>query len=401
VLLDENVERIGHAKAEELVRHRIRPGDILFARRGAQAAGLSALAETRHSGWLCGTGAIRLRVEASAIDPVFLSFVLSSERVVQWIRHHAIGATMPNLNEGVIKRIPLRLPPLGIQRALASILLAFDDKIDLNRRMNETLEELARTIFKSWFVDFDPVKAKAEGKQPIGMDADTAALFPSKFVDSELGRIPEGWPLTSLGAFMSLQRGTTYKSQLLDKPGPVLLGLASIQRNGGFRRDRLTTYGGESPDKLLVRSGELFVSLKDVTQAADLLGSVARLPPDICHGRLTQDTVKLDLGGDAPPSVFLYWLLRDSRCRDYFRGRATGTTNLGLAREDFLSFLFARPSKALLTRFSEIAEQLYCKGTANDSESITLAALRDLLLPKLISGELRIPDAEKLAEAVL
>src|SRR5262245_47494766 len=98
----------------------------------------------------------------------------------------------------------------------------------------------------------------------------------------------------AIGDYFSLQRGTTYKSRLLGQPGPVLLGLASIQRNGGFRRGSLQTYGGDSPDKLLVRPGDLYVSLKDVTQSADLLGAVARLPLNHPVGRLTQDTVKLE-----------------------------------------------------------------------------------------------------------
>lgn len=105
----------------------------------------------------------------------------------------------------------------------------------------------------------------------------------------------------TLGDYFTLQRGTTYKGQLLGQPGPVLLGLASIQRNGGFRTDSLQTYGGESPDKLLVHPGELYLSLKDVTQSADLLGAVARVPIDHLPGRLTQDTVKLQPKGTDVP----------------------------------------------------------------------------------------------------
>ncbi len=142
----------------------------------------------------------------------------------------------------------------------------------------------------------------------------------------------------ALGDYVSLQRGTTYKSALLDRPGPLLLGLASIARNGGFRRDGLRTYGGESPEKLLLRPGSLYVSLKDVTQSADLLGAVARVPRDVPLGRLTQDSVRLDVDGDALFLDYLYWLLRTPHYRSYCRARATGTTNLGLPRIDFLSY---------------------------------------------------------------
>lgn len=147
-----------------------------------------------------------------------------------------------------------------------------------------------------------------------------------------------------VGDYFTLQRGTSYKSRLLGQPGPVLLGLATIERNGGFRRDSLRTYGGESPQKLLVQPGELFLSLKDVTQSADLLGAVARLPLDHPAGRLTQDTVKLEPIGTDVPLGYLYWLLRSPQYREYCRAHATGTTNLGLGRDDFLSFPAPEPT---------------------------------------------------------
>lgn len=150
----------------------------------------------------------------------------------------------------------------------------------------------------------------------------------------------------TLGDYFTLQRGTTYKGSLLGKPGPVLLGLATIERNGGFRSDSLKTYGGDSPKKLLVRSGELYLSLKDVTQSADLLGAVARLPAEHAPGRLTQDTVKLEPKSDHAPLDYLYWLLRTPQYRAYCRSHATGTTNLGLAREDFLAFPAPEPTAA-------------------------------------------------------
>ena len=145
-------------------------------------------------------------------------------------------------------------------------------------------------------------------------------------------------PRKTLGDYFTLQRGTTYKSSLLGQPGPLLLGLATIQRNGGFRPNSLRTYGGDSPDHLMVQPGDLYVSLKDVTQSANLLGAVARLPSGQFPGRLTQDTVKLVPKFDDVPSDYIYWLLRTPQSRAYCRTYATGTTNLGLAREDFLAF---------------------------------------------------------------
>lgn len=152
------------------------------------------------------------------------------------------------------------------------------------------------------------------------------------------------WTATRLGDLVSITRGTTYKSRLLDKPGPVLLGLASIHRNGGFRSDKLRTYGGESPEKLLVRPGQLYASLKDVTQSGDLLGSVARVPLKGPVGRLSQDTVRLDSISDQVDPDFLYLALLGPRYRAWCRQHATGTTNLGLPRDDFLAFEVNHPA---------------------------------------------------------
>ena len=191
--------KISPAKARDLARHRLRSGDILFARRGAQATGHIGCVREAEDGFICGTGAIRLRInrDRGELEPDFLSHVLANPISIEWFKFHAIGATMPNLNEGIIRSFPLAIPTLPEQRAIAHILGTLDDKIELNRRMNETLEAMARALFKSWFVDFDPVRAKAEGRDP-GLPQPLADLFPARLVDSEVGEIPEGWEVRSL-----------------------------------------------------------------------------------------------------------------------------------------------------------------------------------------------------------
>jgi type I restriction enzyme S subunit len=176
-----------------------------------------------------------------------------------------------------------------------------------------------------------------------------------------------------LGHFVDLQRGTTYKSRLLGLPGPVLLGLASIAPNGGFRSDSLRTYGGESASKLLLKPGDLYVSLKDVTQSADLLGAVSRVPGSVAVGRLTQDTVKLILKDEHTSNSFLYWLLQTPQYREYCRGRATGTTNLGLSRDDFLSFPVPEPNSSRMD-IVELLDALEWKIELNRRINETLEA---------------------------
>jgi type I restriction enzyme S subunit len=395
-ILNVPLPRVDAQVVARLARHQLRSGDILFARRGAQATGLSAIVEENHVGSLCGTGAILLRVaDRRRINPSYLSLALSCDEAIRWIKDNAIGAVMPNLNTEIIRRIRIPLPSREEQCAIAVVASALDDKVELNRRMNETLEEMTRALFKSWFVDFDPVHAKAAGKRPFGLDEARSSLFPARFQTSELGRTPNGWRVTTLGEYVSLERGTTYKSSLLGLPGPYLLGLGSMQRNGGFRGTKLKTYGGESGEKLILRPGDLYASLKDVTQAGDLIGAVARVPRALGVGRLTQDTVKLNLVDPMVPSSFIYWSIRDERCREYCRSRAIGTTNLSLARLDFLSFPVLRPTTELLLEFAHTEQALIQRYEVNDAQSATLAAVRDALLPKLLSGELRIKDAEK------
>jgi len=184
----------------------------------------------------------------------------------------------------------------------------------------------------------------------------------------------------SLGEFVSITRGTTYKSALLGQSGPVLLGLASIARNGGFRSDSLRTYGGDSPEKLLVRPGQLFASLKDVTQAADLLGSVARVPKNGSVGRLTQDTVRLDLTSSEIDPDYLYWTLLTPQYRSYCRSHATGTTNLGLPRDDFLGYEFPLPG---LSEQRRIAAVLSSLDDLIERNRQTIAAFRTLAVASL------------------
>ena len=182
----------------------------------------------------------------------------------------------------------------------------------------------------------------------------------------------------SLSDYITLRRGTTYKGRLLGLPGPLLLGLATIQRNGGFREDSLRTYGGDCPEDLLVHPGKLYVSLKDVTQSGDLLGAVAKLPDGYGPGRLTQDTVRLVQQNKDVPTDYIYWLLRTPQYRDFCRIHATGTTNLGLPRKDFLAFPVPKLTpirKTMIDALTAVDDKVELNRRMNETLNATARAL--------------------------
>ena len=386
--------KISPGKAEELARHRLELGDILFARRGVQATGHIGCVREAEEGFLCGTGAIRLRVRrgGSSVSPDFLSHVLANPASVEWFKFHAIGATMPNLNEGIIRSFPLQIPPLPEQLAIAHILSTLDDKVELNRRMNETLEAMARGLFKSWFVDFDPVRAKATGREP-GLSKALADLFPSSFEDSELGEIPKGWRLVPLPDVIDVNPIRALRKGV-EAP---YLDMANMPTRG------------HSPDEVVDRafgSGMRFVN-------GDTL--VARITPCLENGKTAfvdfleagevgwGSTEYIVLRPKPPlPDEFAYCLARSTEFRDFAIQRMTGSSGRQRVPAESLShFRVVVAPKPVAECFGQLTKPLFARSSAANKEGRALAALRDALLPKLISGELRVKDAERTVERTI
>ena len=193
----EGIARIAPKDAERLSRYLVKPGDIVYSRRGDVER--RALITERESGWLCGTGCLRVRFGAGVVDPLYASYFLSHPASREWVVRHAVGATMPNLNTSILGALPFLLPPHDDQLAIASVLGALDDKIEQNRRTARAQERLARAIFRAWFVDFEPVKAKAAGATAFpSMPQPVFDVLPTRFVDSTIGPVPEGWEVKAL-----------------------------------------------------------------------------------------------------------------------------------------------------------------------------------------------------------
>lgn len=251
----EGISYITPRDAERLRRYRVRTGDIVYSRRGDVTK--RARVNEQNNGWLCGTGCLRVRFGSSEVAPRFAFYYMGHPIVKEWISRHAIGATLPNLNTSILSALPFLVPPPNEQTAIAKILGALDDKIELNRRMNETLEAMARAIFNSWFVDFDPVRAKAEGRQPFGMDAVTATLFPDSFEDSPLGKIPKGWRVGRLADFTVLNPETW-----TEKTAPNQIEYVDLSNAKWGRIDSTTRYlWKEAPSRAqrVLRPGDTIV----------------------------------------------------------------------------------------------------------------------------------------------
>ncbi|HPY71547.1 MAG TPA: restriction endonuclease subunit S [Planctomycetota bacterium] len=295
-------------------------------------------------------------------DPRFLFYLLSTLSLNSW----RAGSGQPLLNQDILSRIPASVPEPEEQRAIAHILGTLDDKIELNRRMSETLEAMARALFKSWFVDFDPVRAKAEGRDP-GLPKPLADLFPARLVDSELGEIPEGWEVTRLGELLELAYGKALKAEdRRDGEIPVYGSNGQV----GWHDERLVP----GPGIVVGRKGNPGIATWVATDFFPIDTTFYVVPKGKC-GSL----------------AFLFHVLRTHDLASLGADSAVPGLNRNLA---YMSSQ-ALPAAPLLEQFEGITSALSRRVSRLADESRTLAALRDTLLPKLISGELRIKDAEK------
>jgi len=367
--------RVGEAKARELRRHRLEPGDILFARRGAQATGRVALVRPTEDGFLCGTGAIRLRLHGD-VSSDYVSHILSSPATREWLRTHAIGATMPNLNKAVIRSVPLRLLPLPEQQAVARFLSAFDDKIELNRRMSRTLESIVRTIFKSWFVDFDPVRWKVEGGE-VGLPPDIADLFP-KALDIDVG-IPLGWDLCELGDVVTVHQQTAGPREIEHE----IVDYYSIPAFDKGRLPSIVTGSAIGSSKYVMPAGCVLISRLNPRIPRAWLPRPAQGRRRVCSTEFLVLTTK-----ERVTPEFLYGLSCSDRFRDELASRVTGTSgsHQRVRSGDALSILVPLPPSSLPEAYSIRVASLLDLGDCLLDTGRALKSTRDALLPHLVAG---------------
>jgi len=382
-ILHEGVPRVSDEDKDRLSRYSLRAGDIVFSRVGS--VDRRALVRAKEDGWLFSGRCLRVRPYSGKIDSGYLSYFFGLPAFKEHIRAIAVGATMPSLNTQILSDVFVPHPrDIGEQRAIAHILGKLDDKIELNRRMNETLEAMARAFFKSWFVDFDPVRAKAEGRDP-GLPKPLADLFPARLVDSELGDIPDGWEVRSLDEVASFLNGLALQEYPpADGRSLPVIKISQLRAGNANGADRASAH--LEPD-YIVHDGDILFSWSGSLECVLWAGG---------PGALNQHLFKVT------PVNYPRWLcyLGVHQHLDEFRHIAAGkATTMGHIQRHHLSDAnLPVPSSVLLRAINPVLEPIVESIWRREVQSRTLAALRDTLLPKLISGELRVKDARRFME---
>ena len=407
----QDIPLVSDQDRDRLSKYILREGDIVFSRVGS--VDRRALVRCTEDGWLFSGRCLRVRPDRQKIDPGYLSYFLGTPIFKEHVRSVAVGATMPSLNTQILSSLPIVFPPLPQQRAIAHVLGTLDDKIELNRRMNETLEEMARALFKSWFVDFlpvrakqrartqtgDPVRAKAALKTPPAgksdwtverasayldsMDKSVIDLFPDRLVDSELGEIPEGWEVGKLSDIVTRLTSN-------ENPG--------LSPNTEFSHFSIPSYDeGQLPKREL--GNEIKSSKSRVPQDVVLL---SKLNPEIERVWLTDilpceraicSTEFLVLRANPPfARSYVYCFARSPLFREQMKSLVTGTSksHQRAPANAVLSIDTVLPTKEIAEAFGLTASRVLRRVLNNRQESRTLTALRDALLPKLVTGELGI-----------
>lgn len=386
------IARIDKVDVERLSQHKLRIGDLVFSRRGDVTK--NALVRAREVGWLCGTGCLKVRLgDESMASAEFVSYYLQLPEIKEWLTRHAVGATMPNLNTGILSAVPLVLAPLQMQLKIVRLLASLDSSILAFQQQNTSLESLAQTLFRSWFVDFDPVHVKLAGSEPEAMSSELALLFPTEFENSELGLIPKGWNASTVGdAFEVNPRRSLSKGCMAP-----FLDMANVNTSGHrpTQRLELREFGSGTKftngDTLLARITPCLENGK--TAYVDFLN-----PGEVAGG--STEFIVLRTSG-AMPQYWSYLLARNDSFRNFAINAMTGTS--GRQRVDVSTlkrYPFVVPTTKLLKAVSPIFEAIQKQMACNSDTVLSLSSLRDHLLPRLISGKLRIEDAEASVAAI-
>jgi type I restriction enzyme S subunit len=366
----------------DLERYLLREGDVLLGMDGSKVGKNWVRVRKKDLPCLLVQRVARLRAKPT-LDQGFLRYVIGNPQFRDYVARVRTGTSIPHISGGQIKGYEILLPPLAEQKAIGAVLGALDDKIELNRRMNATLEAMARALFRSWFVDFDPVRAKLDGRPPAALDAATGALFPEHLEDSKLGHIPKGWTAGKLGDIGTNSRRGVQPNDIA--PNTPYIALEHMPRRCialGDWDDSADVASGKSAFK----KGEiLFGKLRPYFH------KVGVAPFD---GVCSTDILVL-----APKSPEWFGFLLGHASSDeliqFTDLASTGTKMPRTNWSDISSFKVVPNEPKILEAFHRTCASLFEQAEANRTQSRTLATLRDTLLPKLLSGELSLAATDK------
>ena len=345
-------------------------------------------------GSIAYTGIIRFRSSSQKLHHKYLRAFLSSAAFVQQAEQMATGSVIKHFGPSHLRQMAIALPSLGEQREIAEIFDALDNRITLLRETNATLEALAQAIFKSWFVDFEPVRAKMEGRAPEGMDEATAALFPGSFEESELGQVPKGWRACSFIETISVIGGGTPKTSVLeywngdipwfsvvDAPAETDVFVIDTEKH-------ITEVGLNNSSTKLLLAGTTIISARGTVGRLALVGRNMAMNQS-CYG----------LRGKAGDDYFTYF--STYRLVEKLKQRTHGSVFDTITRDTLAGISVIYPHESAINAFENLLSPIMGRIKENLKQAQTLANLRDTLLPRLISGKLRLPEAENtIAEAI-
>ena len=365
-----------------------RKGDILLSRVGTY--GVSSYASTDEE-FCLGQNTVVIKPK---INSRYLYLCLNSPYAKHQIEGFAVGSTQKTISLKSIKSLEIPIPEKQEIEAIAHILGTLDDKIELNQQMNQTLEAIARALFKSWFIDFDPVRAKLDGRQPIGMDAETAALFPAEFEDGgAIGQIPKGWTVKKLKDVLEVSRSGLKPEEFREESFDYF----SLPAFDEGKLPKVEEGNQIKSNKYIVHNNAVLLSKLNPHIPRVWLPSTSLTRRAVCS---TEFLVILPLQGMT--CEYLYSLCNSQGFLETFSAMVTGTSgsHQRVKPEYLLNMDIVVSSPEITSQFTEIVGSFYRKVHENLSESQIFSSIHDALLPKLLSGEIRVQDAETVVEAV-
>lgn len=380
-------------KAESLRANWARPGDLVFTQRGT----LGQVALVPNGPWdkyVVSQSQMKATLDPEKADPLFIYYYFSNPAEKQYILANAIQTGVPHTNLTQLRGHPISIPSINEQRAIASVLGALDDKIEHNRRTARTLERLVLAIFRAWFVDFEPVKAKAEGATSFpSMPQEVFDALPTRFVDSEIGPVPEGWEVKAIGDVVTAKGGGTPSTKspefwdggehcwatprdMSRLSHPVLLDTERHITEAGVN----VISSGILPARTVLMSSRAPVGYL----------AIAGVPTAINQG-----FIAMVCDGPLPPTYVLNWAFTSM---DAIKARASGTTFPEISKKNFRPLPVVQPTTDILSAYQQTVDPLFDLLIGCVKENEQLAAMRDYLLPQLLSGEIRVGDMRYEAE---